>query len=122
MAKNYSETEIELINIYIGCKLRLERLKRNLSQYEVGIKSGTDNTAVGRIERAEHISAWSKIFLVCQYLEIDFKKLFILKSKEDLLSTVKDCYSLENKLNKEKDKYYNGLINTIESLFSKLDV
>lgn len=119
MATGYSEKDIKIINIYLGCRLRFERLKRNLSQHDLGVLSGTDSTAVGRIERAEHISAWSKIFLVSHYLGVDFKKLFVLKSKDELLSIVKECYSLEVKLNKEKEKYYNNLISEIEQLFSK---
>lgn len=115
----YSETEIQIINVYIGCKLRLERLKKNLSQHQVGIGSGTDNTAIGRIERAEHVSSWSNIFLVCQCLNIDFAPLFILKSKKELLLIVNDCRSREKKLTSDKNKYYNNLVDKIENLFLK---
>lgn len=120
MATSNSGTEIQIINLYIGCKLRLERLKRGLSQHDVGIESGTDSTAVGRVERAEHISSWSNIYLLSQYLGVEFASLFKLKSKKELLKIVDDCYSLETKLTKDKEKYYSNLISKIEGLFAKM--
>lgn len=114
-----SKKELQIINLYIGCTLRLERLKQNLSQYEVGIKSGTDNTAVGRIERAEHFSSWSKIFLVCQSLNLNFRDLFVPVDKEKLLKIVEISYSLEQKLTAEKHEYYAVLKTRIQHLFEK---
>lgn len=112
----YSEVEIQKINIYIGCRLRLERLKRSLSQHEVGVKSGTDSTAVGRIERAEHVSTWVNIMQVSRCLGINFVKLFELKTKEELINIVNECYSYESKLTKEKEKYYSNLLTKIDNL------
>ena len=117
---NHVKTEVELINIFIGCKIRLERLEKNLSQHDVGIASGTDNTAVGRVERAEHLSSWSNIFLICQYLEIEFCSLFVLKSQKELLLIVEECYLLEKKLTKEKEKYYTKLKERIKKLHSQI--
>lgn len=119
MATRYQKIEITIINIYIGCKLRLERLKRNLSQHEVGIENGFDGITIGRIERAEHISSWSVIYLVSGYLGIEFASLFKLKSKAELLEIVNQCHALENKLTKEKEKYYSTLLDKIEELFSE---
>jgi len=117
MGATYSKVELQIIDIYIGCKIRLERLRKNLSQYDVGINSGTDNTAVGRIERAEHSSSWSKIYLVCQSLNIDFTELFVLKQKEELMALVDKIHSMERKLTNEKEKYYEDLKKRIENLF-----
>lgn len=117
---NFIKTEIQLINIFIGCKIRLERLRKNLSQHDVGVASGTDNTAVGRVERAEHISNWSSIFLICQYLEIEFCSLFLLKPQKELLLIVEECYLLEKKLTKDKEKYYTKLKERIKKLYSQI--
>jgi len=108
---------IKIISVHVGCMLRLERLKRKLSQHQVGLKSGIDSISVGRIERVEYNTAWFKIMLICNVLGLEFKELFVLKSKEELLSIVDECFSLETKLTQEKKKYYTNLRNKIEELF-----
>jgi|GEM_PF-2228318 len=118
MSKKDTPNYIKIISIHVGCALRLARLKRNISQHQVGVKSGTDNISVGRIERAEYNTAWYKIMLICDVLGVEFNNLFVLKSKEELLSIVDECFSLETKLNQEKKQYYTNLKNQIEKLFS----
>jgi transcriptional regulator with XRE-family HTH domain len=108
MALKYSN-EIYIINLYIGCKIRYERLIKNLSQHELSIKCGLDSVAIGRIERAEHMSSWPAIYIICNFLEIELCTLFSLKSKNELLDLINKCFSLESKLTKEKEKYYKNL-------------
>lgn len=119
--KTFNESEFQLVNIYIGLTIKLCRLKKGLSQLQFANLIDSNNTAIGRIERAEHFSAWDKILYVCQYLGIDFSSLLAVKSKKSLLSIVDECYELETKLTKEKDIYYKELRLRIEKLFRKLD-
>ncbi len=55
--------------------------------------------------------------LICDVLGVEFEKLFVLKSKEELLCIVDECYSLETKLTQEKKKYYSNLKDKIEEFF-----
>lgn len=73
--------------------------------------------SVGRIERAEVSTAWYKIVMISDFLNLEYNSLFVLKSKEELLTLVNDCYFLDTKLTEEKKQYYINLKNKIESLF-----
>lgn len=117
MAKKDTPTFIKIISVNVGCMIRLARLKNKISQHELGIKSGTDNTSIGRIERGEVSTAWYKIVLICQYLGLDYDSLFTIRTKAELLELVNECYILETKLTEEKRQYYVKLKNHIESLF-----
>ena len=113
----YGEIEFELLNIQIGCLLRLARLKKGLSQHNLSLLLGSNPTMVGRVERSENISGWDKILLISQELDVDFCSLFVLKAKEELLSIVDESFKLEDKLTQEKADYYSYLKKTIENKF-----
>ena len=115
-----SEIELNLINLQIGCILRLARLKQNLSQYKLGVQIDYTSTMIGRVERAEGVSGWDKIYTISKNLKINFSSLFILKDKESLLSIVEESYKLEVKLTQEKIDYYNFLKKTIKNQFDLL--
>ncbi|MGF7231367.1 helix-turn-helix domain-containing protein [Arachidicoccus sp.] len=118
--KVYSEEELQLVNIYIGLSIKLGRLKQGLSQLQFAILVETNNTNIGRIERAEHYTGWDKILLLTQYLNLDFCSLLTVKTKKDLLGIVEECYKLEGRLTKEKNKYYIDLHHRIEGLHKKI--
>lgn len=118
--RKYNEDEIELLNIQIGCIIRLARLKKGLSQHNLSLVLGTNPTMVGRIERFENFSSWDKIFSICQQLNIDFSNLFDLKGKDELLSIVEESFSLEDKLTLEKKDYYSYLKTTITNKYKSL--
>lgn len=111
--RKYNEDELKLINIQIGCLLRLARLKKGLSQHNLSLILGSNPTMVGRIERFENISSWDKLYSISQQLDIDFCDLFTLRSKDELLSIVDESFKLEDKLTIEKKEYYNILKITI---------
>jgi transcriptional regulator with XRE-family HTH domain len=107
--RKYSQAELELLNIQIGCVLRLARLKQNISQHDLGLRLESNSTMIGRIERFANISGWDKVFALSQELEVDFCSLFILKTKVDLLSIVEESLSYEDKLTEKKKAYYDNL-------------
>lgn len=115
--KKSGKVEIELLNIQVGCILRLARLKKGISQLELGLMIDSNPTMIGRIERFESVSGWDKIFLISRQLDVDFNSLFILRKKESLLNTVEESFRLEEKLTKEKEDYYKSLKELIESKF-----
>ena len=120
--KVFSEEELQLVNIHIGLSIKLDRLKKELSQLDFADTVETSNTAIGRIERAEHYSSWDKVLILSQHLDLNFSSLFLVKAKDDLLNLVDECYKLEDKLTKEKKKYYTDLRKRIELLHKKIAV
>lgn len=97
MRSNYLK-EIEHLEIQIGCIIRLGRLKKGLSQLELSLMFGSNSTLIGRIERAESISGWDKIYILSKKLEIEINDLFSLKSKNELLKIISESRELEKKL------------------------
>ena len=78
----YNEVELEILNIQIGCMLRLARLKKNLSQHDLSLLIDSNSTMIGRVERFENVSSWDKIFSLSQQLDVEFHSLFDLKNKD----------------------------------------
>jgi len=116
--RKYSSIEIELINIQIGCLLRLARLRKGVSQLDLGHQIDSNSMLVGRIERAKGKSSWEKIFMLCEQLEVNFCELFELKSKEALIDIVAEALHYENKLTKDKREFYDSLKRKIEETYS----
>jgi len=118
--RKYNEVEFELLNIQIGCILRLARLKKGLSQHNLSLLLGSNPTMVGRVERSENVCGWDKILSMSQELDVDFCKLFELRGKDELLSIVDESFKLEDKLTQDKTDYYSYLKITIKSKFRLL--
>jgi len=49
----FSEKEFKKVNIYLGHRIKLARLKLGISQFDLALRIGSTNTSVGRIERAD---------------------------------------------------------------------
>lgn len=118
---HYGDTELELINIQIGCIFRMERLKRNLSQHDLSLEINTDPTIIGRIERFEYGIRWEKIFKISQYFTLNFCSLFELKSCNYTLEIINECLQRETKLTRTKEKYYKNLVKLVKDKYSKLN-
>jgi len=111
----YGSKELALLNIQVGCVLKLARLEKGISQETLGISLFSDKTKIARLERYEHSTSWDTIYSVCQELDFDFYSLFILKSKKDILAIVERCIELDKKTNKIKQAYYERLKETISN-------
>ena len=105
----YDKQYIELLNIQIGCMLKLNRLQQSLSQQQIAVAIDSTSTTIGRIERAEVVGGWDKIYMICHALKIDYNQLFILLPLNKLLIIIDEIYILEQKLNQEKKAYYKSL-------------
>lgn len=105
----YDKQYIELLNIQIGCMLKLNRLQQSLSQQQIAVAIDSTSTTIGRIERAEVVGGWDKIYMICHALKIDYNQLFILLPLKKLLIIIDEIYILEQKLNQEKKAYYKSL-------------
>ena len=113
----YSSTEIELINIQIGCMLRLARLSKGLSQLDLANQIDSNSTLVGRIERSIGKTSWEKIYLLSKQLDINFCDLFEIKSRDALLSIVEEALQYEDKLTQDKKIFYTSLKRKIEEKY-----
>ncbi|MBU2903482.1 helix-turn-helix domain-containing protein [Arenibacter algicola] len=111
---------LELLNIQIGCVIKINRLRQGISQHDLSLVLDFNPTAIGRIERAEVISGWDRIYILSQELRIPFSDLFVLLSESDLLLIVDEIISLEQKLNDEKKEFYRTLISKIKIKFTRL--
>tara|TARA_R110000822_G_scaffold44229_4_gene118876 strand:- start:6018 stop:6389 length:372 start_codon:yes stop_codon:yes gene_type:complete len=112
---------LDLLNIQIGCILKVNRLRRGISQHELSLILELNPTAIGRIERAEVTSGWDRIYILSKELRIPFSDLFELLPEKDLLLIVDELYSLEQKLNDEKKEFYRTLISKIKDKYTRLN-
>lgn len=121
LMRKFSEIELSIIGIQIGCVLRLARLEQKLSQHDLALVLGYTSTMIGRIERFENATSWDKILLISRQLNINHCDLFILKNRQDLISIVDQSLNLDDKLTQEKLDYYNFLKKNILSKFELLE-
>lgn len=115
--QKYNDNEIELLSIQIGCTIKFERLKKGISQEELGLVIGSNSTMIGRIERYENSTNWQNLLKISQILEIDYDSLFKLKPIEEILLIIEGCIQLEKKLTVEKENYYSFLKKMIKEKF-----
>lgn len=117
----YNKLELQMINIQIGCVFRFARLKKGISQQDLGTNIGYTSTMIGRVERFENFSGWDKIFTIAIELNENFEGLFILKTKNEILEIVEKSFKLEDRLNQDKIDYYEFLRRTIDNNFNLLN-
>ena len=115
-----NKLRLQLINIQIGCVFRYARLKRGISQDDLGLLIGYSSTMIGRVERFENFSGWDKIYTISEELNENFDKLFILKTESELLDIVIESFKLEDRLNQDKIDYYDFLKKTIKNNYTLL--
>jgi transcriptional regulator with XRE-family HTH domain len=115
-----NKLRLQLINIQIGCVFRYARLRRGISQDDLGLLIGYSSTMIGRVERFENFSGWDKIYTISEELNENFDKLFILKTELELLNIVSESFKLEDRLNQDKIDYYDFLKKTIKNNFTLL--
>jgi transcriptional regulator with XRE-family HTH domain len=118
--KEYPREYIELLNIQIGCLLKVNRLRSKKSQHDLALVLESNPTAIGRIERAEVISGWDRIYILSQELKIPFSDLFVLLPEKKLLLIIDEILGLEQKLNDEKKEFYRTLISKIIEKYTRL--
>ncbi|MFS4432341.1 helix-turn-helix domain-containing protein [Chryseobacterium sp. S90] len=115
--QKYSDIEIELLSLQIGCTIKLKRLKNGISQEDLGLIIGSNATMIGRIERYETSTSWQNLLKICQAIELDYVCLFKLKSLEEILFIIDECLQYEKKLTIEKENYYKILKKTVKEKF-----
>lgn len=111
------DIKLEKLKLQIGCMIRLGRLKKGYSQFELSLLFDSNSTLVGRIERGETVAGWDKIFILTNLLDIKIDEIFTITSKNNLLNIVKEARKLDGKLTAEKSKYYDNLTENVKEIF-----
>ncbi|MDR2238554.1 MAG: helix-turn-helix domain-containing protein [Chryseobacterium sp.] len=76
--------EIVELKFQIGKLIQLHRLKRELSQLQLGNELNISSNHVGRIERAETNPTIESLVKFCNFFEIDMLLLFTKISDKEL--------------------------------------
>jgi len=97
--------DTEEINIQIGNIFQLNRLKKRLSQLQLGNELNLSSNHIGRIERAETNPTIENIIKLCNFLEIDILSLFTKLTQKDLENIQQEIEILQKEFkNKNKKK------------------
>jgi transcriptional regulator with XRE-family HTH domain len=75
---------VESLKIQIGKLIQLFRLRKKLSQFQLGIELNISKDHIGRIERAETNPTIENIVNLCNFLDIDMLFLFTKLSEKEL--------------------------------------
>lgn len=67
----------DTITYKLGTKIRIERIKRGLSQEELAEKAGIAINSVGGIERGEQSPTVETVALIAKAFDIEIHELFI---------------------------------------------
>ncbi|MEF9477303.1 XRE family transcriptional regulator [Chryseobacterium sp. 1B4] len=118
--QEYSNEEIDFLALQIGCIVRVERLRQKISQENLGLLIGSNNTAIGRLERYEHFTSWKILLKICQSLKIEYNSIFILQSLDNILLIINESYNLEEKLTAEKELFYKNLEADAKEKYAKI--
>src|SRR5690554_4112367 len=97
--------------------IKLARLKKGYSQFDLSLLFNSNTTMIGRIERGETIAGWDKIYILSNLLDLKIDKIFTITSKNNIIKIVTETRELEDKLTTEKSIYYDNLMNKIEEVF-----
>ncbi|RQO40170.1 DNA-binding protein [Chryseobacterium sp. KBW03] len=119
--QSYDDKEIDILALQIGCLIKFKRLEKNLSQEDIGLFIGSNATMIGRVERAETSPSWQNLLKIFQAVGLDDESMFQLKSLEENLSIVEKCLSLEKKLTKEKQDYYEAVKKLLKNKYKNLN-
>lgn len=115
--KSKIDIKLEKLKLQIGCMIRLGRLKKGYSQFELSLLFDSNSTLIGRSERGETIAGWDKIFILTNLLDIKIDEIFTVKTKKSILKIVEESRKLDDKLTTGKSKYYDNLIEKIKEVF-----
>ncbi|KYH06841.1 hypothetical protein A1704_21870 [Chryseobacterium cucumeris] len=76
--------QIEELKFQIGKLIQLYRLKKGLSQFQLGNELNISSNHVGRIERSETNPTIESLVTFCNFLEIDLLHLFTKLNEKEL--------------------------------------
>ncbi|AZB00231.1 XRE family transcriptional regulator [Chryseobacterium joostei] len=97
--------DIEELKFQIGKLIQLHRLKRSLSQFQLGNELNLSSNHVGRIERAETNPTIENIVKFCNFFDIDMLLLFTKLTDKELKNIESEIESLQKEFkNKNKTK------------------
>lgn len=92
----------DLVNlkIHIGVIIQLYRLRKELSQFQLGLEVGMSRDHIGRIERGQTNPTIENIVKISDFLNIDILIFFTELNQDDLTSVHNEIKTLKEKKQK----------------------
>lgn len=73
------KSKVNKISVLIGKKIKVERVKKDITQEKLAELSNLSRSAMGAIERGESSPTVETMYAISKGLKIDLHKLFILE-------------------------------------------
>ncbi|PQA90915.1 hypothetical protein B0A69_19470 [Chryseobacterium shigense] len=96
--------KVEELKIQIGKLIQLHRLKKELSQFQLGNELNLSSNHVGRIERAETNPTIEILVKFCNFFEIDMLLLFTKLSDSELKSIESEIDHLQKEFKNQNKR------------------
>ncbi len=96
--------EIEELKFQIGKLIQLHRLKRELSQLQLGNELNISSNHVGRIERAETNPTIESLVKFCNFFEIDMLYLFTKLNEKELKKIESEISQLQKEFKNQNKR------------------
>lgn len=96
--------EVEELKIQIGKLIQLHRLKKELSQFQLGNELNISSNHVGRIERAETNPTVEILVKFCNFFEIDMLLLFKKLNDNELKSIESEIDHLQKEFKNQNKR------------------
>jgi len=89
----------DLVNlkIHIGRIIQLYRLRKELSQFQLGLEVGMSRDHIGRIERGQTNPTIENIVKISDFLNIDILIFFIEVNQNEMSSILDEIKNLKEK-------------------------
>lgn len=96
--------EVEELKFQIGKIIQLHRLKRELSQLQLGNELNLSSNHIGRIERAETNPTIENMVKLCNFLEIDMLLLWTKLSDIELKNIESEIDALQKEFKNQNKR------------------
>lgn len=92
------------IKMEIGCRIQKCRIKQNLTGAELGAYLGITANQISRIERGEANCEISRLFILCQCLDVSADYLLFGKEGQENIISDEQKEAIENLVRKFENK------------------
>lgn len=95
---------LEKLKIQVGIYVRLHRLRKGISQFQLAIEVGLSKDYIGLIERGKSNPTLEIIVKICNYIDLDISMLFSTMSETELNSVKLEIDELEKKFKNQNKR------------------
>lgn len=95
---------LEELKIQIGIYVRLHRLRKGISQFQLAIELGLSKDYIGLIERGKTNPTLEIIVKICNFIDLDISEIVAAKSEAELSSAKLEIEELEKKFKNQNKR------------------